>query len=592
MSEPSVSDSGVRRWPLSWVLVGAAALSCLALPTLATPFDFIDDGNLVYPAPPMSLFDRAASVWQAIVDNYEHLGPFRPVLHVHWALAADWFEANALCWRCARLGWMVLATVLLLLLLGELGIQPAAALLAAALSMWNPYRNEIWTSLTLSEGVAMPYALLALYSARRAVRSRRPLGWDLLGAGCVLAALGCKNTFAALVPAQLVLRVAPDCTPVLAGLRRHGRRAAILGLTLLLPIGHYLYFKLNWHPGQYDPPGASWLHFLRQLKSLKGAVSAAFLAPGLFLSLAALFVAGRRAGGPWWALGWPAVWQRHRAACLAGSLLVAAGVAVYLPLGAISGRYTIPAVWGLDLLIAALLSTLVASAGVLAWKRAALVAYTVGLLAVAVANVGRQEKFSARAELLWQVLEYVEREVPPGAAVAWASGPRLNEEEGIHFLWHLRGRGRKDLGLVLLGPSLRPLARREAPGPTTMPTWVVTATATPPRGSWRLREHFAVPFWGRRCHHCYLWTGTGLSRMRKGECGLRNEVEERAPARTSPVAASSIPHSAFRVPHSWGRAAPAGAVAPPPSRERHGPPLVPPHAPLCGRTRWGRCSPR
>ena len=32
--------------------------------------------------------------------------------------------------------------------------------------MWNPYRNEIWTSLTLSEGVAMPYALAGLCWAR------------------------------------------------------------------------------------------------------------------------------------------------------------------------------------------------------------------------------------------------------------------------------------------------------------------------------------------------------------------------------------------------------------------------------------------
>src|SRR5437764_76306 len=75
---------------------------------------------------------------------------------------------------------------------------------------WNPYRNEIWTSLTLAEGVAMPYALFALVAARKAARSARPLRWEVASAACVLVALGCKNTFAALVPAQVALRMWPE----------------------------------------------------------------------------------------------------------------------------------------------------------------------------------------------------------------------------------------------------------------------------------------------------------------------------------------------------------------------------------------------
>ena len=33
-----------------WIPAGGLLLAALYLPTLATPFDFIDDGNLVYPA--------------------------------------------------------------------------------------------------------------------------------------------------------------------------------------------------------------------------------------------------------------------------------------------------------------------------------------------------------------------------------------------------------------------------------------------------------------------------------------------------------------------------------------------------------------
>jgi len=35
-----------------WIVGGALLIAAGYLPTLATPFDFIDDGNLVYPAPP------------------------------------------------------------------------------------------------------------------------------------------------------------------------------------------------------------------------------------------------------------------------------------------------------------------------------------------------------------------------------------------------------------------------------------------------------------------------------------------------------------------------------------------------------------
>jgi hypothetical protein len=487
-----------------WVLPGGVLLALLYLPTLSTPFDFTDDGNLVYPTPAASPAERASIVWQRIEGNYDHLGPFRPVLWVHWEIAAEAFRGNALAWRAFRLTWCAFAAVMLLWFLAELRLPMAAALVAGAVAMWTPYRNEIWTSLTLSEGVAMPYALLALVCARRALRSPRSLRWDLLGMACVLAALGCKNTFAALVPAQLFLRLSPDGVSLREGVRRHWRRAALVSLTLLIPVAHYVYFKLNWHPGQYSPPGPTLAQFQRILSGLAGAVSLPFLGAGVALAVVAQMLAKRSAGA----------WLRdlvrgHRAAVVGGLLLLGGGVLVYLPMDAMSGRYSMPGVWGLDVLLA------VALAGLAALPRGHLVRATwaalgVGLVIVLVAGVGRQQKFAARIHLLWQALEVVERQAPPGASVAWYCGDPtrggLDEVEGVHFHYHLTARGRGDVRVRVFDDHGRLQRRPEIDGLGPEPEFAVwSAPQGPGEAGWQERQQFVVRYWaGQRQFQCWL----------------------------------------------------------------------------------------
>lgn len=482
------------------VLIGAVLLPALYLPTLRTPFDFIDDGNLVYPAPPMPLADRLHRVWERIEANSIHLGPFRPVLWVHWETFAALCRGDAFRWRCVRLLWCGLAAAALLTLLRELRLKPGAALAAAAVAMWNPYRNEIWTSLTLAEGVAMPYALLGLYCAARAARSERPLGWDLGAALGTLAALGCKNTFAALVPVQMFLRVA--CAEGMdwrVALRRHGRRAALIGLLLILPAAHYVYFKQHWHPGQYEPGSPSLAQLGRMVRSLLGAVSLDFMGAGLGLAVAVVLIARRRDD-----LRPLAGCDRRTAAV--GLLLIVLGVGAYLPMTMVSGRYVMPAVWGVDLILAVLfgrLAELPAGPG----KRIAVVGLAVGLIAVAVANLGKQEKFAARARLLWQTLEWVEREADPAARLAWVSGPDLNVEEGIHFRWHLLYRGHADLAVGLFDENGQALERCELPPPDGPAVLTVTGKPYPPDGPWFLKRSFRAVYWGgRREYDCYLWS--------------------------------------------------------------------------------------
>ena len=44
------------------------------------PFDFIDDGSIVYPYRPDSAYQLYRVYWGRIVANFGHLGPFRPAL--------------------------------------------------------------------------------------------------------------------------------------------------------------------------------------------------------------------------------------------------------------------------------------------------------------------------------------------------------------------------------------------------------------------------------------------------------------------------------------------------------------------------------
>jgi len=518
---------------LWWVMLWAGLISSLYVPSLRTRFDFIDDGNLVYPSLPMGLHDRLDLAWQKVVANYEGLGPFRPVLWAHWELQAELFQASSYRWRLARIVWATLAAAALLRLLLTLGIVPRAALFATALAMWNPWRNEIWRSLTLSEGVAMPYALTALVCATRAARSSRPWAWDIGGGLCMLAALGCKNTFAAVVPAQILLRVAPTGQHILAGCRRHGWHAAALSLTLVVPVVHYIVFVRTWHPGQYETVAPSLPQLGRMLKAVGGAVSIDIIGPGLLLALIALsarrnpVTQGHTAGPsgrteifvesnnttvrpeepPSPGGVSKGVLARESTVPLAtGGLLLAFGIGIYLSMPGVTGRYTMPAVWGADLWIAALLSAL-AAAPPSAWRRTAYALLGVGLITVAAENLGSQDKFAARANLLWQAVEFVEGTASRGDTIAWRGGPDLNVEEGIHFSWHLHGRGRGDLSVQLLDAEGRTVSRPEVQLSTHSPSFLITGPSAPRPGvEWHLLKRFTASYWGDwRTLSCNVW---------------------------------------------------------------------------------------
>lgn len=492
-----------------WVVLGGLALALGYLPTLGAPFDFIDDGNLVYPAPPgTTLAGHVGRWWDKVRANVEHLGPFRPVVWAHWELAANTLGGDPLAWRVARLGWCTLAAMALLWLMRELKLHPVAALVAGAAAMWNPYRNEIWTSLTLAEGVAMPYALFALVAARKAGASRRAWAWDAAAVVGLLAALGCKNTFAALVPAMLALRLWPDGVTLRDGLRRNWLRAGAYLLPLAVPAAHFVYFTMNWRAGQYETPGPSLAQAGRMASWLKGAAGLDFLGAGLALVLVALWYARGRSNpsSPPVATGGPGA--NHRAALLCGALLLVAGYVVYLPVPIAAARYTMPAVWGFDVLLGLLLTALIAVPASVP-RRVAWAGVGLGLVALLVANVGRQEKVAARSRMLWAALHHVEATTPHGAGIAWMGGDAgdgaLGTEEGIHFAWHLLHRGRGDVRVGLFDARGRPVERVELPPLDREPTYRIAGPADGASDAWGPGPTFAANYrLGRKRFTCRL----------------------------------------------------------------------------------------
>ncbi len=478
-----------------WIPLGAVVVALGFARTLVAPFDFIDDGNLVYPAPAGTSAEGHAQLWWAnVAANVDHLGPFRPTLWMHWHAQANLFGADPLVWRAYRLALCALAAGMLLWLMRELRVPAPAALFATAAAMWNPYRSEIWTSLTLSEGGAMPYALFGLIAARRAARSAHPLWWDVTGALAVLVALGCKNTFAALVPAQVLLRIWADDLSPRDALRRNAARAAALALTLTLPVAHFVYFKLNWHPGQYEPTAPSLAQTVVVLKGLKGGMGLDFLGAGV---VAALIVVVRARGEL----------REFRAALACGAVLAGAGAAVYLPMAGFSGRYAMPAAWGLDVLFAVLLAALLRAPRCLG-RTSAFVLLFVGLTAVLIATVHKQEKAAARARMLWAVVHHLETSAPTGATVAWISGDpargELGVEEGIHVQWHLANRGRGDIRITLLDLNEQPLPRVEVRAGAGAPMFRIAA-AREAGVAWEPDRDFGAAYqFGRKRYDCHI----------------------------------------------------------------------------------------
>lgn len=503
----STASSSWTRWLLTtdgkWrgpaLCAVALLIASIYLPTIGTNFDFQDDGATAHPQGVATVGEFNALVWKTTAAEFRDKGPYRPVAWYFWIGQEELFAGHPLSWRLFRFAWTALATLALLAFLQELGFSAIIATATALAAMWNGYRAEVWLSPTFCEGIAMPFALAGLFCAYRAPRSQRAWLWDLGAIAGAAAAVGCKNVFAAVIFAQMFLRVShPDLT-LRQGVTKFGSRAALLGVTIVLPVAHFICYRLTMNATRYDmawdihQPG-------RLLNGFLGAIGKDFLGPALLSALVLSAWASLRRMGPE-----PTAQDRFRARTTlgAGGILFLFGFAVYAPMAGVAGRYTLPGVWGLDLICAVLWARVAMLPGIA--RKLIAAALVIGLAISAVSLIGKQEKNTARIATLWDALYAVEASAPPGARIGWVAVPdRVRTEElelceGIHFLWHLHGRGRRDLYWQNLAPH-EPL---DAGLPCDL---LLTSSTTPPSASWQLLQECRHSYWfGRKEVICCVW---------------------------------------------------------------------------------------
>lgn len=477
------NDSSNRWLPL-WFLAFVIAIP--HLPTLAMPFDFIDDGCLVYRRPG-TMAERIAD---RTVGEFHTRGPFRPVTWFHWEIQAELLNESPLAHRVARWTFCWLTAWLLLHFFMAMELPWWSAAWVTAIGLLAPYRGEIWPTLGLTEAFAMPYALAALIAGIRASRREKPWHWDLVAWLMMVLTIGCKNTMVAVLPALLLLRAWDPA-------RGFTLRARLLPLVALASTGllfvvHLIAYKLDTHPKEYvtSAPGVS--HLFSWLRALTRAGGLEFIGPGLAL----IGLAGMFRLTPFQ----PSIQQRRLIAVALA--LIFFGVGIHLPVAGVSGRYSVVAGWGVDLLVGLFLAQAVGH-GHAVLARWGLVLVGCGLAVAILAGYDRMARQAARSALLWQVLEAVESDTSNREPIGWVGDPmprrhQIGLGEGVHFGWHLEGRGRYPVSVLPLNawPESSAMSR------------VISSSAEPPPGwkLWRAFEQPVVLLGGiDRCYLYHVW---------------------------------------------------------------------------------------
>jgi hypothetical protein len=469
----------------------ACLLPLAYLPTLWIDFDFNEDGAVVHSA-------AHGSGWGRTIEKswheYQITGPFRPVTWAHWIWTSHLCGDDPVLHRGQRLVWCAFAAWTLCWFLWEMGLSLLPILLISAAAMWSPSRAEIWIHLGMPEAFGMPYSLLALIGVVRASRSRVAWRWDLFAALCFLLALGVKNTYLALAPALLWLRLYGADEAWAIAWKRH--RLSLVWIVLLasLPVIHFLTLKL-WPRESHFETGLSWQQTGQYLEGLLRAACPLRLAGcflGLSLLLALLVIMPR-------ASAFTTIRVQTRVALVAGLLLVLGGVVVYLPWKVMYGRYTMPAVWGVDLLMGMLLMGVI-SQGTPRMSWATCILFCVGLLCELRDVRHEQDHLYARSAPLWQMIRFLENECPEKAIIALindAEHERFGDGLLAHLSWHVHFRRRADLNIVLAQKSPPARADMLASGSAASPAAGYVRVASFKTPSRRYAGKYDVHLWQR-----------------------------------------------------------------------------------------------
>jgi len=397
--------------------------------TVFFPFDFVDDGCLVYRESP----GIAKRVMEKTISEFHTRGPFRPMTWLHWELQAELFDQNAFMHRLARLGLAFLTAWLMMIFFNQMGCSNLPSAVASSILMLTPYRGEIWLSLGLTEAFFLPYCMLSLISTIRASQSHKLTIWDMVSWVSATAAIACKNTSVAIIPALLLLRA----WPVGALFQPWNVRGPLcfLASPAVFFIAHLIAFKLDTTPKEYSTSLPGLGHFLAWARALSRASALEFIGPGLLIIVFSIFFARRH----------PPMGQGIRRIFATSLLLIFFGVGVHIPINGVSGRYSaIPGI-GLDLIIGfAIQNSLDSKLSTISkWGLGLVMA---GILVALATDLNKGLKQSNRSLLLWEVVGYVENHFDTQSQCQWLAESKpeknnLGKSEGIHMGWHLKNRG-------------------------------------------------------------------------------------------------------------------------------------------------------
>jgi hypothetical protein len=224
--------------------------------------------------------------------------------------------------------------------------------------------------------------------------------------------------------------------------RQQWHGAVGYGLLAALPLIHVVLLKMDPKPTHY-PTRFTLAQAVHYTRAFASAISFHTLLPTLVaLGFALRYQALLKP--------WPLV--------VGAGLLVLGGMGIYLPITEMYARYTMPAVWGYDLLFALVLTQLGTMS--VPWRRLILAGLLITLGIVGWRCLSRQDELLARGQMNWLALRYLENhseQVGPLAVVHPARDTThldLSEGECFHLLGHLRQRGRLSVAMQF-GPEPR-----------------------------------------------------------------------------------------------------------------------------------------
>lgn len=486
-------DRRMVSFPLWFMLLASVLISALFLPTLATPFDFSEDGCLVYRDIFHVRYDNfCTAVMRQTISEFQHTGPFRPVVWAHWYASSLIHGHNALAYRMERLICCAIAAFCFLLLLREFNINPIASTLVATLACWSTARSEIWLYHGMPEAYGMPYALITLCCAVRASRNGASIYWDVGATVFFLLCLGVKNTYVALLPALLWFRTIGGSISPTEAIAKTGFRLLFYLMPAALPFLHFILLKLYPLPTHFQTQMKIG-HLVTHSHALYTAIHPKAMMAGVVFSLVVLLFTRHKVS-----LDYSKKWfDDPLSKPLGGAiLLLSFGLAVYLPWSQSHYRYSMPAVWGADILLGLLLTA--AAVHLSFFVRTCLYCVVLmGLLKIGSDTYTVQRTLTARLIPMWQVLKDLEARQPASFALVKGNGTDFYEEECFHFRFHFSHRG-SDKSRLTIVP-------RE-----TMPTteFVITRSNECPGDRYSIEKQYAPPTYGRKVPGCYLWKRT------------------------------------------------------------------------------------